>query len=93
MKIEVVIINPVYTSKKKHKVTMPETVNPDLENERRKCTFDVEELARYWIGDQAELEEKRARGELSLEKKISKKRIKNKLTCNTLPRIHQNTTD
>lgn len=38
------------------------TINPDLANERQKCTFDVEELARYWIGDQSKLEEKRARG-------------------------------
>lgn len=38
------------------------TINADLANERRKCTFDVEELARYWIGDQVKLEEKRARG-------------------------------
>lgn len=38
------------------------TINPDLANERRKCTFDVEELARYWVGDQVKLEEKRARG-------------------------------
>lgn len=42
--------------------TTKETINPDLENERQKCTFDVEELARYWIGDQSKLEEKRARG-------------------------------
>lgn len=38
------------------------TINPDLEKERKKCTFDVEELAKYWIGDQQKLEEKRARG-------------------------------
>lgn len=38
------------------------TINPDLENERRTCTFDVEELARYWIGDQNKLDDKRARG-------------------------------
>lgn len=37
-------------------------VNPDLAKEREKCTFDVEELSRYWIGDQTKLEEKRARG-------------------------------
>lgn len=46
-------------------VNMPEakvTINPDLKKERQKCTFDVEELARYWIGDQNKLEEKRARG-------------------------------
>lgn len=42
--------------------TVKTKVNPDLENERRKCTFDVEELARYWIGDQNKLEDKRARG-------------------------------
>lgn len=42
--------------------TTKKTINPDLEKERRKCTFDVEELARYWIGDQSKLEEKRARG-------------------------------
>lgn len=38
------------------------TINPDLARERQNCTFDVEELARYWIGDQGKLEEKRVRG-------------------------------
>lgn len=38
------------------------TINPDLARERRNCTFDVEELARYWYGDQHKLDEKRARG-------------------------------
>lgn len=38
------------------------TMNADLKIERQKCTFDVEEMARYWIGDQSKLEEKRARG-------------------------------
>lgn len=42
--------------------TAKTTINPDLEKERKRCTFDVEELARYWIGDQQKLEEKRARG-------------------------------
>lgn len=37
------------------------TINPDLERERRQCSFDIEELARYWYGDQSKLEEKRAR--------------------------------
>lgn len=40
------------------------TINPDLDKERRKCTFNVEELARYWYGDQTKLDEKRARGML-----------------------------
>lgn len=38
------------------------TINPDLARERQNCTFDVEELARYWIGDQTKLDEKRVRG-------------------------------
>lgn len=38
------------------------TINSDLERERRNCSFDVEELARYWYGDETKLEEKRARG-------------------------------
>lgn len=38
------------------------TINPDLERERQKCSFDIEELARYWYGDQNKLDEKRARG-------------------------------
>lgn len=42
--------------------TTKKTINPDLEKERQKCTFDVEEFARYWIGDQTKLDEKRARG-------------------------------
>lgn len=43
-------------------IPIPTKVNPDLEHERKKCTFDVEELARYWIGDQNKLDDKRARG-------------------------------
>ncbi|XP_055310444.1 probable peroxisomal acyl-coenzyme A oxidase 1 [Sitodiplosis mosellana] len=46
--------------------TTKRTINSDLEKERRKCTFDVEELARYWIGDQSKLEEKRAREDFFL---------------------------
>lgn len=42
-------------------------VNPDLENERKKCTFTIEELATYWIGDAQKLEEKRARGKVLLD--------------------------
>lgn len=38
------------------------TVNPDLEKERKKCTFNREELSIYWIGSKDKLEEKRARG-------------------------------
>lgn len=41
------------------------TLNPDLDRERRRCTFDVEELARYWYGGQNKLDEKRARGMLT----------------------------
>ena len=37
-------------------------VNPDLDNERKKCTFDVEELARWWNGGEQKLLEKRERG-------------------------------
>lgn len=47
--------------------TTKKTINSDLEKERQKCTFDVEELARYWIGDQSKLEEKRARGKFWVE--------------------------
>lgn len=43
-------------------VTTTGKINPDLAREREKCTFDVEELATYWIGDKQKLEEKRARG-------------------------------
>lgn len=50
---------------------MPEVgkaaINPDLEKERQKCTFDVEEFARYWTGGQAKLDEKRARGESKMK--------------------------
>lgn len=42
------------------------TINPDLAKERQKCTFDVEELARYWIGDQTKLDEKRFREDFFL---------------------------
>lgn len=38
-------------------------VNPDLANERKKCTFDVEELAKWWWNGAEELKEKRKIGE------------------------------
>lgn len=38
-------------------------INPDLHNERKKCVFDVEEMARWWHGGEQKLEEKRQRGE------------------------------
>lgn len=38
-------------------------VNPDLNNERKKCSFDVEEMARWWYGGEQKLKEKRQRGE------------------------------
>lgn len=37
-------------------------VNQDLENERKKINFDVEELARWWHGGEQKLIEKRERG-------------------------------
>lgn len=43
----------------------PAKLNPDLENERKTCAFDVEELARWWNGGEQKLLEKRERGEHS----------------------------
>lgn len=40
-------------------------VNPDLLNERKKCTFNVEELASWWNNGPQKLKEKRERGESS----------------------------
>lgn len=48
------------------------TINPDLANERKKCSFDVEELARYWIGDEHKLAEKRTLGKGFLVKRFIK---------------------
>ena len=45
-------------------VESKKSINPDLLIEREKGTFDVEELAKYWIGDEQKLLEKRARGKL-----------------------------
>lgn len=44
------------------KMEISKTVNPDLANERIKCTFDREEFARYWLDGEQKLQEKRARG-------------------------------
>lgn len=41
-------------------------VNVDLANERKKCNFEREELARYWIGDEQKLQEKRSRGKIHI---------------------------
>jgi hypothetical protein len=43
-------------------IEISKTVNPDLANERTKCTFEREELARYWLDGEQKLQEKRARG-------------------------------
>lgn len=48
------------------KVGDPAKLNPDLENERKTCAFDVEELARWWNGGEQKLLEKRERGEHTL---------------------------
>lgn len=37
-------------------------VNQDLENERKKCTFDVEEMARWWNDGEENLKAKRESG-------------------------------
>lgn len=42
-------------------------VNPDLENERNKCNFNVEEMAEWWNGGKQKLIEKR---ELGMYRKI-----------------------
>lgn len=39
-------------------------INPDLTNERKKCSFNVEEMARWWYGGEQKLAEKRQRGKL-----------------------------
>lgn len=41
-------------------------VNPDLDLERKKCTFDVEELAIWWNGGKDELLQKRETGKCSI---------------------------
>lgn len=43
-------------------VESKKTINSDLANERNKCTFECEELSRYWHGGEQKLQEKRARG-------------------------------
>lgn len=37
-------------------------INLDLINERKRCTFDVEEMSRWWYGGEQKLMEKRQRG-------------------------------
>lgn len=39
-------------------------VNPDLENERKRCNFDVDEMARWWNGGEQKLIKKREMGML-----------------------------
>lgn len=41
---------------------MSKKVNPDLLKERKKCTFNVEELTTWWCNGQQKLKEKRERG-------------------------------
>ena len=37
-------------------------VNPDLDKERKSCSFNVDELAIWWNGGELKLKEKRERG-------------------------------
>lgn len=41
-------------------------INPDLENERKKCSFNVEEMARWWNGGENNLKTKREKGKQKL---------------------------
>lgn len=43
----------------------PAKINPDLEKERKTCSFNVDELAVWWNGGELKLREKRERGKLS----------------------------
>lgn len=40
----------------------PAKINPDLEKERKTCSFSVDELAVWWNGGELKLREKRERG-------------------------------
>ncbi|XP_037035975.1 probable peroxisomal acyl-coenzyme A oxidase 1 [Bradysia coprophila] len=42
-------------------------INPDLNNERKKCVFEAEEMARWWYGGEQKLAEKRQRESLFLD--------------------------
>lgn len=42
---------------------MSKKINPDLLKERKKCSFNVEELATWWCNGPQKLKEKRERGE------------------------------
>ena len=37
-------------------------VNTDLENERKKCTFNTHEFTLWWVGGEQQLKDKRFRG-------------------------------
>lgn len=39
------------------------TVNPDLANERKKCSFNTSEFTNWWYGGEKKVAEKRSRGE------------------------------
>ena len=51
-------------------------VNPDLVLERKKCTFDVEELAKWWNGGEQELLKKHEMGLcVSFKKSVCENKI------------------
>lgn len=54
--------------------SISDKMNPDLVKERQKCSFDVEEFARWWNGGDKKLQEKRDRGKLHKKSLVSKKR-------------------
>lgn len=42
--------------------TKKDNVNPDLDNERKKCSFQTSEFTNWWFGGSKNVEVKRFRG-------------------------------
>lgn len=57
-------------------MTIPKHVNPDLVNERKKATFDVEEFTAFIHDGESFLQLKRLAGELLIKKIASAMRCK-----------------
>lgn len=43
-------------------MTSIQKMNPDIEVERKNCSFDVNEFSVWWNGGQKKLDDKRSRG-------------------------------
>lgn len=58
----IVLVSPSMPMHEQQKIMVSGKVNVDLVNERKRCSFNVEEFSEWWHGGKEKLVEKRWRG-------------------------------